>query len=56
MKEPEISCHDLAFVLVLQLNFVRFYLPLLDISHSRVIYLDDDVIVQGRYQLGGGGS
>ncbi|TNM91707.1 hypothetical protein fugu_020087 [Takifugu bimaculatus] len=29
------------------LNFVRFYLPLLDISHSRVIYLDDDVIVQG---------
>lgn len=29
------------------LNFVRFYLPLLDISHNRVIYLDDDVIVQG---------
>nr|XP_046184319.1 glycosyltransferase 8 domain-containing protein 2 [Oncorhynchus gorbuscha] len=29
------------------LNFVRFYLPLLDISHQRVIYLDDDVIVQG---------
>ncbi|XP_041833710.1 glycosyltransferase 8 domain-containing protein 2 isoform X2 [Melanotaenia boesemani] len=29
------------------LNFVRFYLPLLDISHKRVIYLDDDVIVQG---------
>uniref|UniRef100_A0A8C7RDZ3 Glycosyltransferase 8 domain-containing protein 2 n=1 Tax=Oncorhynchus mykiss TaxID=8022 RepID=A0A8C7RDZ3_ONCMY len=28
------------------LNFVRFYLPLLDISHKRVIYLDD-VIVQG---------
>ncbi|XP_026182659.1 glycosyltransferase 8 domain-containing protein 2 isoform X3 [Mastacembelus armatus] len=28
------------------LNFVRFYLPLLDISHTRVIYLDDDVIVQ----------
>uniref|UniRef100_A0A3Q2UVL5 Glycosyltransferase 8 domain containing 2 n=1 Tax=Haplochromis burtoni TaxID=8153 RepID=A0A3Q2UVL5_HAPBU len=32
---------------VLQLNFVRFYLPLLDILHSRVIYLDDDIIVQG---------
>ncbi|XP_039906284.1 glycosyltransferase 8 domain-containing protein 2 isoform X1 [Simochromis diagramma] len=29
------------------LNFVRFYLPLLDILHSRVIYLDDDIIVQG---------
>ncbi|XP_054595542.2 glycosyltransferase 8 domain-containing protein 2 [Nothobranchius furzeri] len=29
------------------LNFVRFYLPLLGISHKRVIYLDDDVIVQG---------
>ncbi|XP_029969414.1 glycosyltransferase 8 domain-containing protein 2 [Salarias fasciatus] len=29
------------------LNFVRFYLPLLDIHHNRVIYLDDDVIVQG---------
>uniref|UniRef100_A0A8C3AKN7 Glycosyltransferase 8 domain containing 2 n=1 Tax=Cyclopterus lumpus TaxID=8103 RepID=A0A8C3AKN7_CYCLU len=29
------------------LNFVRFYLPLLDIKHKRVIYLDDDVIVQG---------
>ncbi|XP_008399746.1 glycosyltransferase 8 domain-containing protein 2 isoform X1 [Poecilia reticulata] len=32
---------------VLQLNFVRFYLPLLGISHRRVIYVDDDVIVQG---------
>ncbi|XP_055367470.1 glycosyltransferase 8 domain-containing protein 2 isoform X2 [Betta splendens] len=29
------------------LNFVRFYLPQLDISHKKVIYLDDDVIVQG---------
>ncbi|KAM6985710.1 glycosyltransferase 8 domain-containing protein 2 isoform 1-T1 [Aplochiton taeniatus] len=29
------------------LNFVRFYLPLLDINHKRVIYLDDDIIVQG---------
>ncbi|XP_061769258.1 glycosyltransferase 8 domain-containing protein 2 isoform X1 [Nerophis ophidion] len=29
------------------LNFVRFYLPLLGINHKRVIYLDDDVIVQG---------
>ncbi|XP_028307596.1 glycosyltransferase 8 domain-containing protein 2 isoform X2 [Gouania willdenowi] len=29
------------------LNFVRFYLPLLDISHKKVIYLDDDIIVQG---------
>ncbi|XP_034018911.1 glycosyltransferase 8 domain-containing protein 2 isoform X2 [Thalassophryne amazonica] len=29
------------------LNFVRFYLPMLDINHKRVIYLDDDVIVQG---------
>lgn len=36
---------------VLQLNFVRFYLPLLDISHKRVIYLDDDVIVQGTYVM-----
>ncbi|XP_076861293.1 glycosyltransferase 8 domain-containing protein 2 isoform X2 [Brachyhypopomus gauderio] len=33
------------------LNFVRFYLPLLTISaHRRVIYLDDDVIVQGDIQ------
>uniref|UniRef100_A0A8C6WMT8 Glycosyltransferase 8 domain containing 2 n=1 Tax=Neogobius melanostomus TaxID=47308 RepID=A0A8C6WMT8_9GOBI len=29
------------------LNFVRFYLPLLDINHKRLIYVDDDVIVQG---------
>nr|XP_057923068.1 glycosyltransferase 8 domain-containing protein 2 isoform X3 [Doryrhamphus excisus] len=29
------------------LNFVRFYLPLLELNHKRVIYLDDDVIVQG---------
>ncbi|CAL1569170.1 unnamed protein product [Knipowitschia caucasica] len=29
------------------LNFVRFYLPLLDIKHRKLIYLDDDVIVQG---------
>lgn len=40
-------------VFVLQLNFVRFYLPLLDISHKRVIYLDDDVIVQGTYLIKG---
>uniref|UniRef100_A0A8C7VZF7 Glycosyltransferase 8 domain containing 2 n=1 Tax=Oncorhynchus mykiss TaxID=8022 RepID=A0A8C7VZF7_ONCMY len=26
------------------LNFVRFYLPLLDISHKRVIYLDDVIV------------
>ncbi|XP_072530041.1 glycosyltransferase 8 domain-containing protein 2 [Salminus brasiliensis] len=33
------------------LNFVRFYLPLLDISdHRRIVYLDDDVIVQGDIQ------
>ncbi|XP_056605215.1 glycosyltransferase 8 domain-containing protein 2 isoform X4 [Triplophysa dalaica] len=33
------------------LNFVRFYLPLLDIeNHERIIYLDDDVIVQGDIQ------
>lgn len=29
------------------LNFVRFYLPLLDIKHKKLIYVDDDVIVQG---------
>uniref|UniRef100_A0A3Q2PJ72 Glycosyltransferase 8 domain containing 2 n=1 Tax=Fundulus heteroclitus TaxID=8078 RepID=A0A3Q2PJ72_FUNHE len=29
------------------LNFVRFYLPLLGISHRRAVYVDDDVIVQG---------
>lgn len=33
---------------VLQLNFVRFYLPLLAISnHEKIVYLDDDIIVQG---------
>ncbi|KAG7279642.1 hypothetical protein CRUP_019379 [Coryphaenoides rupestris] len=32
------------------LNFVRFYLPLLDINYNRLIYLDDDVIVQGDIQ------
>uniref|UniRef100_W5KRX0 Glycosyltransferase 8 domain-containing protein 2 n=1 Tax=Astyanax mexicanus TaxID=7994 RepID=W5KRX0_ASTMX len=33
------------------LNFVRFYLPLLAISnHKRVVYLDDDIIVQGDIQ------
>ncbi|CAG5927246.1 glycosyltransferase 8 domain-containing protein 2 [Menidia menidia] len=29
------------------LNFVRVYLPLLNLKHERVIYLDDDVILQG---------
>ncbi|KAI4874005.1 hypothetical protein NFI96_007448, partial [Prochilodus magdalenae] len=34
-----------------KLNFVRFYLPLLAISdHRRIVYLDDDVIVQGDIQ------
>ncbi|XP_039617746.1 glycosyltransferase 8 domain-containing protein 2 isoform X1 [Polypterus senegalus] len=32
------------------LNFVRFYLPLLILKHEKVIYLDDDVIVQGDIQ------
>ncbi|XP_030070779.1 glycosyltransferase 8 domain-containing protein 2 [Microcaecilia unicolor] len=32
------------------LNFVRFYLPLLIHKHERVIYLDDDIIVQGDIQ------
>ncbi|XP_063165142.1 glycosyltransferase 8 domain-containing protein 2 [Candoia aspera] len=32
------------------LNFVRFYLPLLIHEHEKVIYLDDDVIVQGDIQ------
>ncbi|NXE38293.1 GL8D2 protein, partial [Ptilorrhoa leucosticta] len=32
------------------LNFVRFYLPLLIQKHEKVIYLDDDVIVQGDIQ------
>uniref|UniRef100_H2ZS75 Glycosyltransferase 8 domain containing 2 n=1 Tax=Latimeria chalumnae TaxID=7897 RepID=H2ZS75_LATCH len=29
------------------MNFVRYYLPLLIHKHEKVIYLDDDVIVQG---------
>ncbi|XP_069486017.1 glycosyltransferase 8 domain-containing protein 2 isoform X2 [Ambystoma mexicanum] len=33
--------------LLMPLNFVRFYLPLLISHHEKVIYLDDDVIVQG---------
>ncbi|XP_061108975.1 glycosyltransferase 8 domain-containing protein 2-like [Conger conger] len=33
------------------LNFVRFYLPLLVIGHKKVIYLDDDIIVQGDIQV-----
>uniref|UniRef100_A0A3P9JWA2 Glycosyltransferase 8 domain containing 2 n=1 Tax=Oryzias latipes TaxID=8090 RepID=A0A3P9JWA2_ORYLA len=41
--KPESSRPDLLH----PLNFVRFYLPLLDLSHEKVIYLDDDVIVQG---------
>ncbi|MBN3312313.1 GL8D2 protein, partial [Atractosteus spatula] len=32
------------------LNFVRFYLPMLVSEHQKVIYLDDDVIVQGDIQ------
>ncbi|RMC03033.1 hypothetical protein DUI87_20226 [Hirundo rustica rustica] len=32
------------------LNFVRFYLPLLIHKHEKVIYLDDDIIVQGDIQ------
>ncbi|NXY89999.1 GL8D2 protein, partial [Alcedo cyanopectus] len=32
------------------LNFVRFYLPLLIQKHEKVIYLDDDIIVQGDIQ------
>ncbi|XP_041442212.1 glycosyltransferase 8 domain-containing protein 2 isoform X2 [Xenopus laevis] len=42
---------DAAFPELLQpLNFVRFYLPLLIQEHEKVIYLDDDVIVQGDIQ------
>ncbi|XP_062861322.1 glycosyltransferase 8 domain-containing protein 2 [Trichomycterus rosablanca] len=45
--KPESSRPDLLH----PLNFVRFYLPLLAISnHKRVVYLDDDVIVQGDIQ------
>ncbi|KAM9311619.1 glycosyltransferase 8 domain-containing protein 2-like [Gastrophryne carolinensis] len=33
--------------LLLPLNFVRFYLPLLIKEHEKVIYLDDDIIVLG---------
>ncbi|XP_078531070.1 glycosyltransferase 8 domain-containing protein 2 isoform X1 [Lissotriton helveticus] len=33
--------------LLMPLNFVRFYLPLLISDHEKVIYLDDDIIVQG---------
>lgn len=29
------------------LNFVRYYLPLLAINQKKIIYLDDDIIVQG---------
>ncbi|KAI1883404.1 hypothetical protein AGOR_G00231090 [Albula goreensis] len=32
------------------LNFVRFYLPLLVSGYKKVIYLDDDIIVQGDIQ------
>lgn len=36
---------------MLQLNFVKFYLPLLAISnHKKIVYLDDDIIVQGMIQ------
>ncbi|KAF3859627.1 hypothetical protein F7725_022026, partial [Dissostichus mawsoni] len=40
--------HPVSSFRYFMLNFVRFYLPLLDIHHKRVIYLDDDVIVQGK--------
>ncbi|XP_041113157.1 glycosyltransferase 8 domain-containing protein 2 isoform X2 [Polyodon spathula] len=32
------------------LNFVRFYLPLLIHNHEKVIYMDDDIIIQGDIQ------
>lgn len=36
------------YLCVLQLNFVRFFLPLLAIgNHKKIVYLDDDIIVQG---------
>lgn len=42
------NCFLILVSFVLQLNFVRFYLPLLGIeNHERIVYLDDDVIVQG---------
>ncbi|XP_012674095.1 glycosyltransferase 8 domain-containing protein 2 [Clupea harengus] len=41
--KPESSRPDLLH----PLNFVRFYLPLLAINQKKIIYLDDDVIVQG---------
>ncbi|XP_030631218.1 glycosyltransferase 8 domain-containing protein 2 [Chanos chanos] len=44
--KPDTSRPDLLH----PLNFVRFYLPLLAINHNRIIYLDDDVIVQGDIQ------
>uniref|UniRef100_A0A673J8E9 Glycosyltransferase 8 domain containing 2 n=1 Tax=Sinocyclocheilus rhinocerous TaxID=307959 RepID=A0A673J8E9_9TELE len=42
------NCFLILVSFVLQLNFVRFYLPLLAAeNHERIVYLDDDVIVQG---------
>ncbi|XP_062383205.1 glycosyltransferase 8 domain-containing protein 2 [Sardina pilchardus] len=41
--KPESSRPDL----LRPLNFVRFYLPLLAINQKKIIYLDDDIIVQG---------
>lgn len=44
----QVHSREILVSIMLQLNFVRFYLPLLDIeNHERIIYLDDDVIVQG---------
>ncbi len=39
--------HNYACILFFQLNFVRFFLPVFLPDAEKVIYLDDDVIVQG---------
>lgn len=36
------------FQLVFQLTFARFYLPVFLPEAERAIYLDDDVVVQGK--------
>ncbi len=39
--------HNYVYILFFQLNFARFFLPVFLPDVEKVIYLDDDVIVQG---------
>lgn len=44
----EIMYHNYVWILYFQLTFARFFMPVFLPDAEKAIYLDDDVIVQGK--------